>query len=313
MKRNVCLAALTAVLLVGAVGVVPVGALSDDGGGLSYGGNDTAPGEQFAGSVSVGEAEVENDVEQRAFSHRLNEADNDSERAAVIAAEVTETEERLAELRDQRETLRTAYENGEISEREYRVKTAKLAAQLSGVEAVANRSESAAAGIPNETLGANGVDAARIDQLRSNASDLRGGEVADIARDIAGPNAGGSPGGRPTEAANRSEAGGPDNRAGDSEAGDGQQGGSDGARTGTDNARNGTETDAQDGTSGDTGANDDTSTESGTDGSESSATEDDSDTAGSGTDGGTITEDDNTSGTETEGSTTDEPTGIEEA
>lgn len=315
MQRNVFAVVLTAVLLVGAVAAVPVGALSDNGGGLSYAGNDTAPGEQFAGTVSVGEAEVENDVEERAFANRLSEADNDSERAAVIAAELNETEDRLAELREQREQLRTAYENGEISEREYRVKTAKLAAQLSGVEEITNRSETAAAGIPNGTLAANGVDTERIDRLRSSASELRGGEVADIARNIAGPNAGGSPGERPDEAANRSEAGGPDDRAGGGDRGEGQQSGTDEARTGTENgARDGTES-AADANSG--GA----TTESGPDGTESSTTADGSDADGSGTDDGTNTEDGGSSGTEdgstagpeTDETTTDEPTGTEQA
>ncbi|WP_430505946.1 DUF7096 domain-containing protein [Haloparvum sp. PAK95] len=285
MQSNV-FAALLAVLLVGAVGAVPVAALSDGSGGLSYGGNDTAPGEQFAGSVSVGEAEVENDVDERAFEHRLNQAANDSQRASIVAAELNETEARLAELREQRAALKTAFENGEISEREYRVRTAKLAAELSGVEQIANRSASAAAGIPNETLAANGVDAERIDKLRSNASELRGGEVAEIARNVAGPNAGGSPGERPNQAGNRSEAGrsdaGGESDRGGTEAGEqagtesGSQaddagGVSDGETTATENgsATSGTESSPSD--SGDAGSGTDTGGSS--DGSDGTTTE----------------------------------------
>lgn len=289
MQSNV-FAALLVVLLVGAVGAVPVGALSDGSGGLSYGGNDTAPGEQFAGSVSVGEAEVENDVDERAFEHRLNQAANDSQRAAIVAAELNETDARLAELREQRAALKTAFENGEISRQEYRVRTAKLAAELSGVEQIANRSDSAAARIPNETLAANGVDAERIDELRSNASELRGGEVAEITRNVAGPNAGGSPGKRPSEAGNRSEAG--RSQAG----GQGDRGGAgEGAQAGSES---GSQTDGANGTeNGDT-----TATENGTatSGTESSPSE--SDDAGSGTDTG-----DSSSGSD--GTTTDTETG----
>lgn len=297
MQRNVFAAVLTVVLLVGAVGAVPVGALSDNGGGLSYAGNDTAPGEQFAGSVSVGEAEVENDVEQRAFGHRLQEAENDSERAAIIAEKLNETEKELAELREQRAALEEAYLNGEISEREYRVRTAKIAATLSGIEGTANKSAAAAAGIPNRTLAANGVDAERIDQLRSNASELRGGEVAEIARNIAGPNAGGSPGERPSEAANRSEAGGPDERGNGSDAGEGgQDSGETGSQGGTDTA---------DGTS----DGDGTTTETGTatDGADSSSSGSSGDGDGSGTaDGdGTDTGTADGDGTDTAGSNTD--------
>lgn len=294
MERKVFAVVLTAVMLVGAVGAVPVGALSDDSGGLSYAGNDSAPGEQFAGTVSVGEAEVENDVETRAFGHRLQQAENDSERAAIIGAELNETEAELAELREQREALKTAFENGEISEREYRVRTAKLAAQLSGVEEITNKSESAAAGIPAETLAANGVDAERIDELRSNASELRGGEVAEIARNIAGPNAGGSPGERPAEAANRSADGGPDDRKGGSD-GDAPGQGSDGTEDG----------DTAGSTSGD-----DASTENGTsaDGTESSAeTGEDGSSSDGGTDG-----DGSSSAAGTETSSDDQPTETEQ-
>lgn len=267
---------LTAVLLVGAIGAVPVGALSDDGGGLTYAANDTAPGEQFSGSVSVGEAEIENDVERRAFGHRLANASNDSERAAVIAETLENNEKRLEELRTQRESLKTAYENGDVSKREYRVRTAKLAAQLSGVEGMANKSESAAGNIPDETLAANGVDADRIERLRSNANELRGGEVSEIAQTIAGPNAGGPPGERPEKAANRSEAGGPDEREnGGSDAAEDRGGSSDG-ENGTNRAdgtdtMNSTET-TEDSDAGGSGGSDDstkgTDTDSGPSGTE---------------------------------------------
>lgn len=295
MQSNV-FAALLAVSLVGAVGAVPVGALSDGSGGLSYGGNDTAPGEQFAGSVSVGEAEVENEVDERAFEHRLNRAANDSQRAAIVAAELDETETRLAELREQRAALQTAFENGEISRQEYRVRTAKLAAELSGVEQIANRSESAAAGIPNETLAANGVDAERIDELRSNASDLRGGEVAEIARNVAGPNAGASPGERPPEAGNRSE-------AGRSEAGgQGDRGGA------GEDARAGTETGSRaDGVNG-TANGDTTATENGTAASGTESSPSDAGDAGSGSDAGGSGSDGTTTDTETGGPSGDDAT-----
>lgn len=300
MQSNV-FAALLAVSLVGAVGAVPVGALSDGSGGLSYGGNDTAPGEQFAGSVSVGEAEVENEVDERAFEHRLNRAANDSQRAAIVAAELDETETRLAELREQRAALQTAFENGEISRQEYRVRTAKLAAELSGVEQIANRSESAAAGIPNETLAANGVDAERIDELRSNASELRGGEVAEIARNVAGPNAGASPGERPPEAGNRSEAG--RSEAGRSEAGgQGDRGGA------GEDARAGTETGSRaDGVNG-TANGDTTATENGTAASGTESSPSDAGDAGSGSDAGGSGSDETTTDTETGGPSGDNAT-----
>lgn len=213
MKRPIIAVLLAVAVLVGAgPGAALAGNAVGQTDGTETDGTETengtvAPGEQFGGSVSVGEAEVEGELDVHAFDRRVEEAPDDDARAAVVANAVNGTTERLAELRERRDELRERHENGTISESEYRVRTARLAAELSTAERVANKSASVAEGIPNETLAANGVDAERIETLRSEARDLRGGEVAEIARGIAGGNAGGSPGSPP---ADRGPAGTPD-------------------------------------------------------------------------------------------------------
>ncbi|WP_058366819.1 DUF7096 domain-containing protein [Haloparvum sedimenti] len=296
MKRSI-LAVLLAVAVLAGAG--PVAALAGNAVGQADGteanGTETesggvAPGEQFGGSVSVSEAELEGELDVRAFDRRVAEAPDDDARAAVVAGAVNGTAERLAELRERRNELRERHENGTMSEGEYRVRTARLAAELSTAERVANRSAAVADGLPNETLAANGVDAERIETLRSEARDLRGGEVAEIARGIAGANAGGSPGSPP---ADRGPAGTPGAPGG---AGGGDDRPGNEARNGSTSGGAGT----ADGTDDDGAAND------------SSEESDRSETGGSGdsTEGGS-TDDGSTDGSSDEGedTTTDaEPT-----
>ncbi|GAB3422074.1 hypothetical protein GCM10027435_26350 [Haloparvum alkalitolerans] len=299
MKRSI-LAVLLAVAVLAGAG--PVAALAGNAVGQAEGtetdgaGNESdgvAPGEQFGGSVSVSEAELEGELDVRAFDRRVAEAPDDDARAAVVAGAVNGTAERLAELRERRNELRERHENGTMSEGEYRVRTARLAAELSTAERVANRSAAVADGLPNETLAANGVDAERIETLRSEARDLRGGEVAEIARGIAGANAGGSPGSPPADRgpADRGPAGTP-GAPGEAGGGDDRPGNE--ARNGSTSGGAGTADGA-----GDDGAANGTSEESdrsGTDGSDDS-TEDGSTDDGS-------TDDGSADGTSDDGETT---------
>lgn len=214
--------------VVALLGAGSVGALDDGTESLTYAAaeNDSAtPGEQFAGSVGVGHSEVEGEVDARAFEKRLGAAEDDDERAAVLADQLNRSEQRLNELQEQRAELRDARDAGEISEREYRIRITSLAADVAGVERMANSSVAAAEGIPDETLAANGVDVERIEDLRTNARDLRGGEVSEIARTIAGEGAGGAPNAPPGERGPPADRGPPSDRVGSSDIG--SSGGSD--------------------------------------------------------------------------------------
>jgi len=149
------------------------------------------PGSQLTGVVDVQKAEIEGEVESRGFEIALNRTDgNASKQAGVVAGEVTDLEDRLAELRDRMADLEQARENDTITEGEYRARIAGVSARLSTVERLANQTANASQGVPEETLREKGVNVSAIQQLTHHARNLSGPEVATIARSIAGPWAG---------------------------------------------------------------------------------------------------------------------------
>lgn len=173
--------------------------------------SEVAPGERLAGAIGVQEAELDGELEARSFGLSVARAASDEARAALVAAEVKETGRDLERLRERREQLREARANGSMSEGEYRARVAELGARSKTVERMANESESASRGLPEEILRENGVNVTAIRTLRDEARNLSGGEVAEIARSIAGNSPGrpeqardsddevGDRSGRPTE------------------------------------------------------------------------------------------------------------------
>ncbi|WP_415379314.1 hypothetical protein [Halosimplex sp. TS25] len=203
-------AALLVVL--GAVGAVPVAALTDAGVGPQQTAADgaepnetaanesLAPGERFAGVVGVEQAEISGEVEARAFGQRVAAARSNASAAGVVAAEVDDLDERLAELDARMDELERAHENGTLSEGQYRARLAKLHAEQRALQRQINQTESVARELPAAALEAKGVNATAMATLRSQAGELSGPEVAAIARSIAGKNAGKGMGGPPDSA-----------------------------------------------------------------------------------------------------------------
>lgn len=202
-------AALLVVL--GAVGAVPVAALADAGVGGQQTAEDgpesnetanesLAPGERFAGVVGVQKADVEGEMQARTFGQRVAAAASNRSAAGVVAAEVDDLDERLADLDAQMQELERARENGTLGEGQYRARLAQLHAEQRGLQRQINQTESVARELPAEALEAKGVNATAIATLRSQAGELSGPEVAAIARSIAGKNAGKGVGGPPERA-----------------------------------------------------------------------------------------------------------------
>jgi hypothetical protein len=173
--------------------------------------NATPPGAQLAGAVSVQEAELDGEVQSRTFGIRVAQANTDNAKAAVVADQVNDSEARLEELRQRKQALEQARENGSMSEGEYRAKAAQLHAETKNVQRLANETNETASQLPAEALERKGVDATAIKTLSQRASELSGPEVAAIAQGIAGPNVGqqarpDAAGDRGGDGANRSEA-----------------------------------------------------------------------------------------------------------
>lgn len=193
MRRTVAIAvfgvALLAVLAVPAMGIAP----SDDAAAQADD-TETAPGEQLAGVVGVQGAELDGDLEQRAFGIQFAQAADNESQADVVADRFASVDERLDELQERKATLEERYETGEIRAGKYRAEMAKVATEIRMLSQAANQTEQAAGNVPADLLEERGVNTEAIQSLKEKASDLSGPEVAEIARGIAGPDVGESPG-----------------------------------------------------------------------------------------------------------------------
>lgn len=199
MNRTAAL--LVAVLLVAAGAAAPVGGLATGAEGhapqsetATPDGNESAepaaPGAHLAGVVDVHESEVESEVEGRAFGIRIARADSNESRAAVVAEQVDELRARTDELRERRQSLLEARDNGSISRARFRAEMAALVARSAAVERQAGRTDAASRGLPSDLLESRGINATAIEALRNDSATVAGPGAAEIARSIAGPNAG---------------------------------------------------------------------------------------------------------------------------
>lgn len=222
-----------------------VGSQATDAGNAS----DVAPGERLTGVVGVTEAEIDGDIRNRTFGIEVAQAATDDAKADVVAEQLRDIEQRLEELGDRKERLAAARENGSISEGEYRAGMARTVAEIHTVRRLANASDRTTRSLPAEVLAEKGINATAIRTLKNRADELTGPEVAEVARSIAGPDAGrsidrgrgpggagdrGPPGDGPG-AQNNSERGPPgDGGPGSDEGGDAEDPGSgnDGSRGG---------------------------------------------------------------------------------
>lgn len=196
--------AATLLVVVPAVGIATTGGTVAQDGATNETGTETAPGERLSGVTGVGEAELEGNLERRAFGLQIANASSEAGQANVVAQRVTATEQRLDELETRKAELAQQREAGEIRDGKYRAEMARLSARIETVKQLNNQSAQAAEQLPADLLEERGVNATRIQHLSERANDLSGPEVAEIARGIAGPRVGEIPGGdRPVEMPDR--------------------------------------------------------------------------------------------------------------
>ncbi len=183
---------LVAVLVVVGMLAVPTTVALAEGTDTGEGGEtaEIAPGERLGGVVGVQQSELDGEIERNAFAIALERAPDDATRAGLIAEKLGQTEARLSELEERRAELQQQRENETISEGRYRAQTAKLATETETVKQQLNRSNATAATLPEETLRENDVNTTAIRTLSDRANELSGGEVAEIARGIAGDRSG---------------------------------------------------------------------------------------------------------------------------
>ena len=162
------------------------------------------PGAQLAGVVAVQGTEVESEVDSRAFGQRVAAAATNDSKATVIATDVNDSRERIERLHERLAELERAHEAGNISEGRYRASAAQLTAEINAVDRRLEQANESASTLPERVREANGINTSNIERLRTEARNLSGPEVAEIARGIAGDNAG-----RGMGPAARGQSGGP--------------------------------------------------------------------------------------------------------
>jgi hypothetical protein len=190
--------AVTVALLVACVAAVPVVGIAASGSqptqvtdnSSNSTNSSVTPGERLSGVVGVQGAELEGEIDERAFGIQVAQAATNESRAAVVAGKLAELEQRVEELDERTQRLGEARANGSISEGEYRAELGEVAARSQSTQRLVNASNETASGLPADVLEANGVNVSAIQTLKKSAGNLTGPEVAAVARSIAGPSPG---------------------------------------------------------------------------------------------------------------------------
>jgi len=287
MKRTVAVSLLVVGLFLAPLAATAAPGLA--GGDAADGGqeaNDSySPGERISGAIGAEQAELDGEVSERSFGAALAAAETNDSAAGVVADRIDRIETRLDALEARNASLAAQYENGSISEGAYAARAAAIEVQRASLGRQLDAVENASGRLPTDALANNGVNASAIDQLRSQASELGGHRISELARSIAGPTVGngmGPPVGEDREIPGLGEDGLPGERGPEDRPGNGGDAG-----PGADG--NETDADSGDGTSdgtadGDSGSGDGTAGDAdstSSDGDAGSDTDADADTSNS--------------------------------
>lgn len=168
-------------------------------------GNDSiAPGAHLSGVVGVQKAEIDGEIESRGLGIALRNAKTNESKAEVLANETNRIRERIQSLTHQQQALKEALKNGSITKSQYQAEIAEVATRSATVRRLANQTVNASGELPEQLREAKGINETALHQLRTNARNLTGQEVAAIARSIGGPGIGQGLGNGPPAHANKS-------------------------------------------------------------------------------------------------------------
>lgn len=143
--------------------------------------SDTQPatmGAAVSSFMAASAAQTGGSVENGMWVAAYANASDNATRRALVQSRVGSLDTSIAELRQERQALQTAYRNGSINRTTYQARLAtivgKLAALGEGIEEADQRGRAV------------GVNATRLDVLRTQARALGGGAVSAIARNLTG-------------------------------------------------------------------------------------------------------------------------------
>jgi hypothetical protein len=170
--------ALVAVPVFGAVGGI---APASDGASAvqTNGTNDTASnvsiGARISSFMQASSAETDSSVEAGMWAAKYNQSE-ESERPAVVQSRIDRLERRSERLRERMADLQAKHENGTMPRVAYRARASRLTAELNALDESINETDERARAV--------GVNTSQLDQLRTQARNLSGQEVAAVARDL---------------------------------------------------------------------------------------------------------------------------------
>lgn len=192
MKRTMSVV-LATLMIASLVAMVPLGtalAQSQDDSGEDAD-EDIRPGERLSGVVGVQAAEIDGEVEARSFGIAISQAESNEERADLVAQRLDRNQDRLMDLDRQQDQLREHRDAGNMSNGMYQARMAQHAATVQTVNRTTNQGAAVAGTLPDDVVAERQIDAERVHSLRTQARNMSGPEVAEMARGIAGPNVGG--------------------------------------------------------------------------------------------------------------------------
>lgn len=131
--------------------------------------------------LAASEAQTKATVENGMWAAAIATVSNTSTKRALVKHRIGDLNTTVAELREERQALRSAFLNGTINRTTYRARMASLVGRLT---AFGESLETV-----NEQGRAVGINTTRLQTIRSAASDLGGGEVSAIARNLTGGHA----------------------------------------------------------------------------------------------------------------------------
>lgn len=161
----------------------PIPEEADDNASIS-------PGERLSVVVGVQEAEINGTLGTRAFGLAVARAASDERVADIVAEQYNETSRDVADIENRMAALNESRADGSIDEGEYQAEVTILAAQAQNARQMANATANASDGLPADLLESKGINASAIQQLKDDANELTGPEVAAIAQRIAGEGTG---------------------------------------------------------------------------------------------------------------------------
>lgn len=174
MRTNAVAAGLLAVLAVLAVGVMG-GAVADSHSNEADANvsENASVGMEVSSFMQASTAEAEGEVDDGMFEAALNRTEDPEERRQLVENRTRRLQERQQRLEERRGAIGST---GDVRDRALAVRVAVGADHL---EKSVNETAPVAESV--------GVDTERLEQLRENARNLSGGEVAELARGLAGP------------------------------------------------------------------------------------------------------------------------------